>query len=283
MEMNVSALEATLSEIKNACPGVSNMMVLDSANQVIAKDQNAGNELVSQVSGSFEKLLKQAAIVGGIDSLTFKGSFQSIFFNRHDDIYLATVASNQVTQKEINRLTRVLFPTTLKVLQEVVSINEEKPTTKEIEPSKPEITGPIIPEVNAEKAKIPDQELKLDLPELKIASKPLSAQPKVQVPEIPQVKCRVENVSGFSIVSSSDDSVFLDRALIGEWKERWGENSIEEVSVSDVDSKKIMRCKFKPHKNLKLEGTGAVQVSHNVQKSLGVTKGSHVMVKPVIK
>lgn len=277
--MNISALEATLSEIKNACPGVSHMMVLDDANQVIAKDQNANGELVSQVSGSFEKLLKQSAIVGGVESLTFKGSFQTIFFNRHDDIYIATVASNQVTQKEINRLTRILFPTTLKVLQEVVSINEEKPAPQEqIETSKPEITRPVNPQVAPENVKINQQE-QLDVPELK----PLSTPSEVLAPKIPQVECRVENVSGFSIVSSSDDSVFLDRVLIGEWKERWGENSIEEVSVSDINSKKTLRCSFKPMKNSKLEGTGAVQVSHNLQKSLGVTKGSRVIVKPVIK
>jgi hypothetical protein len=280
VEINVSALEATLSEIKNACSGVSNMMVLDSSNQVIAKDQNASDELVSQVSGSFEKILKQSAIVGGIESLTFKGSFQSIFFNRHEDIYLATVASNQVTQKEINRLTHVLFPTTLKVLQEVVSINEEDTVAQEqVEVPKPKNDDAVVSEVIPEKANVPKQELQMDLEPEATLNTPVD----VQVPDVPQIKCRVENVSGFSIVFSSDNSVFLDRALIGEWKERWGNNSIEEVSVSDVDSKKTMLCKFKPIKNSKLEGKGAVQISHNLQKSLGLNQGSHVLVKPVIK
>jgi hypothetical protein len=283
MDVNGSALETTLNEIRTAYPGVSNLLVLNANNQVIAKDHTADDELVTQVSASFKKLSKRAAVVGGIDALTFKGACQSIFFSRHESIYLATITTSQVNQKEITRLTNILFPSTIKVLQEVVSLKEEKKENpKIIEQPKPKIpdppaqtsptklTAPTIPAVI--------QTPKTDLP--KPIPTPIIKPANVIVPE---ARFKVENISGFSLVSASIDSVWLDRALIGEWRERYGANSIEEVIVSNVETKKTVRCKFEAIKNSKFDGLGIIQVSNRVQASLGAKKGSTVIVKPVIK
>ncbi len=281
MEVNVSALETTLNEIKTAYSGISSLVVLDDSNQVIAKDRATNTELAKQVSGSFEKLSQKASIIGRIESLTFKGTGQSIFFNRHENIYLATIATNQISQKEITRLTNILFPTTLKVIQEVVSRKEEKSSNPQIiEPPKPKTIDLPISNPSSN----PTQTMQtgysaptpMPTPEPALFNKPAKI-------DIPEAKFRVENFSGFSVVSSSLDSVLLDRALIGEWRERYGENSIDEVSISDVQLKKTVRCKFQAIKNSKLEGTGAIQVSHKLQTVLGVNKGSSVVVKPVLK
>ncbi|XHH09304.1 MAG: hypothetical protein ACFCUE_01385 [Candidatus Bathyarchaeia archaeon] len=274
MELNVSALETTLNEIKTAYPGVSSLMVLDGSNQVIARDRSTNDELVHHVSSSFEKITKKSAITGRIDNLTFKGTYQNIFFSRHQDIYLATVASNQISQKEVTRLTNILFPTTYKVIQEVVSFKQEKKTPQSIEEAKPKTIEP--PSTPPQTQQPTTYNPKIPTPEPAPISKPAPI-------EILEAKFKVENISGFSVVSSSLDSVFLDRALIGEWRERYGVNSVDEVLVTAVESKKTSRCAFQPIKNSKLEGVGVVQVSHKVQASLGVKKGSLVIVKPVLK
>ncbi len=284
-QVNVSALETTLNEIRNVYPGVTNLMVLDETNQVIARDRTSNDELVNQVSSSFETLAKRASIVGGIESLTFEGADQRIFFTRHQEVYLATVASNQLDYKEITNLTHILFTTTLKVIQEVVSYSEAKKAASPvsapapIEPPKPKVPEPIIKTV----PNIPTQPQ--PMPVSPSYSKPLSAPEPVSKPQIvvPEIRCKVDNVSGLSIVSDSPDAIRLDRALIGEWKERYGAKKIDEAYILDVEAKKVMRCKFAPIKNEKLEGQGIVLVPHKVQGFLGVKKGSTVIVKPAVE
>jgi hypothetical protein len=282
-EVNVSALETTLNEIRNVYPGVTNLMVIDETNQVIAKDRTSNSELVNQVSSSFETLSRRASIIGGIESLTFEGADQRIFFTRHQDVYLATVASNQLDQKEITNLTNILFTTTLKVIQEVVSYSAAKNApTQVIEPPKPKIPEPIIKTY----PNIPKQPQPVETHEYLSRTQPQPVQVPVSQPVhvlVPETKCKVENVSGFSIVSDSPDAIRLDRALIGNWTERYGAKKIEEVYILDIDSKKVMRCKFAPIKNSKLEGQGLVQVPHKVQAFLGVKKGSTVIVKPAVE
>lgn len=279
MTINGSALETTLNEIRTAYPEVSNLLVLDAESQVIAKDHTADAELASQIALSFKKISKKAAIMGGIDSLTFKGACQTIFYDRHEDIYLTTVAASQLSQKEITRITNILFPSTLKVIQEVASLKDEnKDPLKTIETLQPKIldlqTTKTLTAVPA-----PSLTPKAELP------KPDAVPETISKPaaEVPEVKFKVENISGFSLVSASNDSVWLDRALIGEWRERYGANSVEEVIVTGVDAKKQVRCRFEGIKNSKFDGLGIIQISNRVQAKLGVKKGSTVTVKPVIK
>jgi hypothetical protein len=286
-ELNVSALETTLNEIRNVYPGVTNLMVLDETYRVIARDRTSNDELVNQVSNSFETLAKRASIVGGIESLTFEGADQRIFFTRHQEVYLATVASNQLDYKEITNLTHILFTTTLKVIQEVVSYSETKKAAQQvsapvpiIEPLKPKIPEPTIknvPYVHTQPQTMPTPQS---------YSKPMPAPMPVSKPAqiaVPEVHCKVDNISGLSIVSDSPDAIRLDRALIGEWSERYGAKKIDEAYILDVDSKKVMRCKFAPIKNSKLEGQGLVLVPHKVQGFLGVKKGATVIVKPAVE
>jgi hypothetical protein len=286
-QVNVSALETTLNEIRNVYPGVTNLMVLDETNQVIARDRTSNDELVNQVSSSFETLAKRASIIGGIESLTFEGADQRIFFTRHQEVYLATVASNQLDYKEITNLTHILFTTTLKVIQEVVSYSEARKAAPAvsapapIEPPKPKISEPIIKTV----PNFPTQPQPMPTPVMPGYSRPMAAPMPVSKPQIavPEVRCKVENVSGLSIVSDSPDAIRLDRALIGEWSERYGAKKIDEAYILDVEAKKVMRCKFAPIKSEKLEGQGLVLVPHKVQGFLGVKKGSTVIVKPAVE
>ncbi len=286
-EVNVSALETTLNEIRNVYPGVTNLMVLDETNQVIARDRTSNDDLVNQVSSSFETLAKKASIVGGIESLTYEGADKRIFFTRHQEVYLATVASNQLDQKEITNLTNILFTTTLKVIQEVVSYSVAKSVSAPVSAPSPVIEPPkpLIPEPKV-RAAVPQTQPVQPVQE-PTYSKPVAPMPiPVSQPSrlaVPEVKCKVDNISGISIVSDSPDAIRLDRAVIGDWKERYGAKKIEEAYVLDVDSKKVVRCKFAPIKNEKLEGQGIVQVPHKIQSFLGVKKGSTIIVKPAVE
>jgi hypothetical protein len=93
----------------------------------------------------------------------------------------------------------------------------------------------------------------------------------------------VENLAGLSIISGSPDTIRVDRALVGRWRELYGDKKIVEAIVEEVATGKKVRCRFESIKDSKLEGQGVVQVSLRLQKSLGIKKGATVLVRPAVQ
>jgi hypothetical protein len=246
-ETNGLALRTALNEIKNTCPGISNIFVLNENKQVLAQDQNTPEELINGIADVLTPLIERAATVGGIESLTYQGVTQRINFNHCDNNYFVTVASNETDEKAMTNLTRVLVPTFLKLAQEGVFSHEKNVAAT---------------------------------PKLKT---PKQTTPKLATPDLPASEFVVEPLSGLSIISSSPETIRLDRALIGEWKELYGNKKIEEAIVEEVTEGKRMRCTFEPIKGSKLEGQGVVQIPNRVQTILGIKKGAVVLVRPVVE
>jgi len=240
------ALRTTLSEIKNTCPGISNIFVLNENKHVIAQDQNTTEELIKSTADALTTVTKRAAIAGEIESLTYNGVNQRVNFTRCDKNYFVTVASNETDEKTMTNLTRVLFPTVLKLVQE----------------------GVLSREKNAETLK---------------PKTPTQVKPEPATSDLPASEFVVENLSGLDLISGSPETIHVDRALIGQWKELYGEKKIEGVIVEEITKRKKMPCKFRPIKGSKLEGKGVVLIPYRVQAYLGIKKGSMVLVRPVIE
>ena len=248
-DAKVFALRTALSEIKNACPGISNIFLLNENKQILAHDQNTPKELITGTADTLSTLIKNAETAGGIDSLTFHGTERNINFTRCENNYLVTVASAETDDKAITNLTRVLIPTMLKLAHENVFSHQENNTA-------PPKLKPMTP-----------------------------MQPKTPPPttDPPASEFIVKTLSGLSIISSSAETIRVDRVLIGQWKELYGEKKIEDATVENKLTGKTKRCKFQPIKDAKLEGQGIVQIPDRMQAALGIKKGTTVKIRPVVE
>jgi hypothetical protein len=246
-EASLFELRIALNEIKNTCPGISNMFVLNKNKQVVAQDQNTQEEPINCAVETLAALVKRASIAGGVDSLTFQGAEKRINFTRCDNNYFVTLSSSDTDEKTLTQLIRVLVPSMHRLSQQVVSSQEAKIAAS----SKPKPVPQIKP------------------------------QPRASEPSATEFL--VENLAGLSIISGSPDTIRVDRALVGRWRELYGDKKIVEAIVEEVATGKKVRCRFEPIKDSKLEGQGVVQVSLRIQKSLGIKKGVTVLVRPAVE
>lgn len=246
-EANLFELRIALNEIKNTSLGISNMFILNKNKQVLAQDQNTEEEFIGCAADTLTALIKRAGIAGGIDSLTFQGAERRINFTRCDNNYFVTVASNETDEKTLTQLIRVLVPSMRRLAQQVVSSHEAKVVVS----SKPKT-----------------------MPQIK---------PPQPTSEPAATESLVENLTGLSIISGSPDTIRVDRALIGRWRELYGEKIVEEAIIEDASTGKKVRCRFEPITASKLEGQGVVQVPLRLQSRLGIKKGATILVRPVVK
>ena len=244
---NILALNTAITEIKNTCPGISNIFVLDESTQLLTKDNSTTEEIATSIAKALASLIEQTVTDGPIETLTCQGSDRKVNFTRCVDNYFVTMTSTEADEKTIANLTRILVPTMIKLQEEKGSLR-----CKQV----PETPEPIK-----------TRQAPLDLPSL------IS----------PATDFLVENLSGLSIISGSPDTIRVDRALIGQWKEMYGDRKISEATVEEIATGKKVRCKFELIKGSKLEGKGLVQIPDRIQSSLGVKKGTLVRLRPIVE
>ena len=251
-ETSALAFRTVINEIKHTCPGISTIFILNENQQVITQDQNTSNELVDCTTETLTALTKTASIAGGVESLTCSGATEKINLTRYENNYFVTFSSNETDEKALGTLARVMVPSMLKLAQEVAITRKE--------------TSAVTPKPNA--------------------PTPMTAAPtrtRPQISDVPASEFVVENISGINIISSSADTIQVDRALIGQWKELYGDKHIEYATVEDVKTRKRLRCKFQPIRNEKLDGQNVVLIPNRIQKKLEIKKGATVRIRPVIE
>jgi hypothetical protein len=158
-----------------------------------------------------------------------------------------------------------MVPSMLRLAQEVIT------SRKETIPASPKNKSPATTQTPAP-APLPVS-ISVSAP---TKSKPLTS-------DLPASEFVVENLSGINIISSDAGTVYVDRALIGEWKELYGDKNIEYATIEDVSTRKRLRCKFQPIKNEKLDGQNVVLVPNRIQAKLEIKKGATVRIRPVIE
>ncbi len=243
------ALRNALGEIKNVCPDVTNTFIFRANGEVVAQDQNTPQIAINNVQESFRNLTEKSNVLGDLESVSFKGQKARANITRFQDFYIANVASNEVDEKTVTNLTRIMIPTMLRLVEQ------------------------MYPSQGNAKEPLPTPELKPQ----RISSPEIYA-PKPS--ELKRVPFTVENF-GFGSFLKDSDIVLLDTALIAQWNETFGNDQITKISVENPLTHKCVVCQFKPFKESKFEGKGIVQLSDKIQTELGIKKGAKILIKPI--
>ena len=251
------ALRNALTEIKNVCPDITSTFVFEENGKIVTEDQEIPEVAINNAQEAFRALSEKAGAIDGIESVTFHGSDSKANITRFNNFYVTNVASNEADEKTVTNLTRVMIPTMLRLVQDIYPLS--KKTIQE-----------------TQRAVDPEPEMATD-PEPEMASNP-----EPYIPESQASEFTVETL-GFSKFLSDPHMVRIDTALIAEWKELYGNESITQINIQNPISQKTLRCEFNTIKESKNEGKGIIQVPEKIQLILEATKGTKVLVTPVFK
>jgi len=240
------ALKNTLNEIRNVCPDISNIFIFRENGEILAKDENTTEVTINNAQETFSALIERATAIGGIESVTFRGTESKVNIVQFNDLYITTVSSNGADEKNVSNLIRVMVPTTLKILQD------------------------IYPSI-----KNPSEEATLE-------PKSETWEPEPIVPEVQANEFKVENLSVLGKFMNDPETAYVDRALIVQWAEMYGDQPINKI-ILDASNGKTVQCKFRPFRETKYENRGLVQLSEKIQNSLHIQKGNKVLITPILE
>jgi hypothetical protein len=271
------ALKSTLDEIQSICPDVSNTFIFKDG-KILAKDENTNEKTVNSTINAFDSITERTDAIGGLEAVTIQGANGRVNIACMNDFYLTTVLSKKADEKYVNTLTRVLIPTIIKLVEKIHPASTDDETlTVDFEPAEDEAA-----EEDSDNAEDNENE---PAEEETATTEPTEEQETPEVddelllPEPPVTQFIVENLGGLLVPS---DTVRIDKAVITEWKDLYGDKKIEEVDVETLDGK-TTRCKFKHIKDSKHKGKGIIRIPEKIQLTLETTKGELVMVKPVVE
>jgi hypothetical protein len=266
------ALKTTLNEIQNLCPDIKNSFIFREDGEIVAGDENTPEKTIVRVIDSFDGILEKAEALGGVEGITLESSKGRVNVCRMNGFYLVTVTMANADKNYVNTITRVLFPTVLKLVEKINSA-PFKNESREPEP-RPEIH---IPEAMAKPAE--EMPIEEPRPERPTRTLELETKPKLTLPE-PQInQLIVENIGGLLVPS---DTVRIDNETLLQWQELYEDRKIEEAEIETFGGQST-RVKIKPIKDSKFEGKGIVQMPEKIQNALEIRKGELVRVKPVIE
>jgi hypothetical protein len=270
------ALKSTLDEIQGACPDVSNTFIFKDG-KILAKSETTDEKTANRTINAFESITERVYTLGGLETVTIQGANGRVSITCMNDFYLTTVLSKKADEKYVNTLTRVLIPTVIKLVEKIHPTSTDDETlTVNPEPAKEEaaeedeneqVEEETVTTEPTEEQETPEEE---ETPE--VDDEPL-------LPEPPVTQLIIEDLGGLLVPS---DTVRIDKAVITQWNDLYGDKKIEEVDLETLDGK-TTRCKFKPIKDSKRKEKGIIQMPEKIQLTLEITKGELVMVKPVVE
>lgn len=300
-----SALQNTLSEIKNICPEVSNSFVFKDSD-LIAKDDSTSKKNISQAIVAFNLVEKEAKTICGLKSIRVEGTKGKLNLAFMDKFNLATIISNKADENYVNTITKVLVPTVIKLVDEIKVISPE--IEAEINENPKPIAEP--PEKDLEIKQETSQELsEIKNPPVALVEPP--ANEKVEVfgglnndpypedysenqsieekspiefvdnnflTEPPVTQLIVEKLGGILVPS---DTVRIDKEIIEKWTELYDGKKIKMVHIENVNGKST-QSKFRNIKSSKHAGKGVIRIPDKIQLELETSKGELVTIKPVI-
>jgi len=278
------ALKSTLDEIQGACPDVSNTFIFKDG-QILAKGETTDEKTANRTINAFDSITERADILGGLETVTIQGANGRVSIACMNDFYLTTVLSKKADEKYVNTLTRVLIPTVVKLVEKIHPTStddetltvepepaEEEAAEEETESAEADENEPAEEEETATTEPTEEQEAPEEEETPEVDDEPL-------LPEPPVTQLIIENLGGLLVPS---DTVRIDKAVITQWNDLYGDKKIEEVDLETLDGK-TTRCKFKHIKDSKHKEKGIIQMPEKIQLTLEVTKGELVMVKPVVE
>ena len=277
------ALKSTLDEIQGACPDVSNTFIFKDG-KILAKSETTDEKTANCTINAFASITERAYTLGGLETVTIQGANGRVNITCMNDFYLTTVLSKKADEKYVNTLTRVLIPTVIKLVEkihptstddETLTVNPEpaeEEAAEEDAESAEEDENEQAEEETATTEPTEEQETPEEEETAEVDDEPL-------LPEPPVTQLIIEDLGGLLVPS---DTVRIDKAVITQWNDLYGDKKIEEVDLETLVGK-TTRCKFKPIKDSKRKEKGIIQMPEKIQLTLEVAKGELVMVKPVVE
>jgi hypothetical protein len=272
------ALKSTLDEIQGACPDVSNTFIFKDG-KILAKGETTDENTANLTINAFDSITERADTIDGLETITIQGAKGRVNITCMNDFYLTTVLSKKADEKYVNTLIQVLIPTVIKLVEKIHPTSTDDETlTVETEPAEEEAAEEETESTEeAENESAEEEETATTEPTEEEETPEVDDEPLL--PEPPVTQLIIENLGGLLVPS---DTVRIDKAVITQWNDLYGDKKIEEVDLETLDGK-TTRCKVKPIKNSKHKEKGIIQMPEKIQLTLEVTKGELVMVKPVIE
>jgi predicted regulator of Ras-like GTPase activity (Roadblock/LC7/MglB family) len=272
------ALKSTLDEIQSACPDVSNTFIFKDG-KILAKGETTDENTANLTINAFNSITERADSLGSLETVTIQGANGRVSITCMNDFYLTTVLSKKADEKYVNTLTRVLIPTVVKLVEKIHPTSADDATlTVEPEPAEEEAA-----EEDAESAEADENEPAEEEETATTETPEEQETPEVDdeplLPEPPVTQLIIENLGGLLVPS---DTVRIDKAVITQWNDLYGDKKLEEVDLETLNGK-TTRCKFKHIKDSKHKEKGIIQMPEKIQLTLEVAKGELVMVKPVVE
>jgi len=113
------ALKSALTEIEKTCPNISCSFIFTRDGTIVAGDSEANEERMIKTVRSFQSIAEKANGIGGLQALLVDGEEGNVHLFRINDMYIALVASKNADTTFIHSVTRVIFPTVLKLLESI--------------------------------------------------------------------------------------------------------------------------------------------------------------------
>jgi len=113
------ALKSALTEIEKICPDVSCSFIFTKDGTIVAGDSEANEEKMEKTVRSFQSIAEKAEGIGGLQTLLINGEKGNVHLSRINGMYLTLATSKNADTTLLHSVTRVIFPTLLKLLENV--------------------------------------------------------------------------------------------------------------------------------------------------------------------
>lgn len=263
------ALANTLAELQNACPDITHALIFKDTT-LIAKTENTTNQAANNMLTAFQAITERAETIGGAQTTTIEAAKGKITITRINDLQMTTVLTKTADEKYINALTSTIIPIIIKLSTQITPTQQET-QIPELEPIETTKETHKTEETQEDTATLKTQE--------ENAKETQDADENQDLAKPPVTQLIVENLSGLLV---RGNIVQIDRSIIEEWNELYGEDAVKEVHIEALNGK-TTRCKFKPIKDSKQEAKGIIKIPEKIQIEIEATEGDLVMVKPVVE
>jgi predicted regulator of Ras-like GTPase activity (Roadblock/LC7/MglB family) len=266
-ELYAVALKSALTEIQQVCEGIKWSFVLTKDGTIISgnDDKTLGDE-VTKAEGSLRSLTEKAEAIGGINQLLIEAEKGKVHASSIDDNYLVTGTTKKADIAHIRSITSIVFPTIMRVLENIGSIGKEGPT-----PLKPFALKPL-------EEKLAEKEAEKETEEK--PAKPSKEIEKVKKGKpLPSQQLIVDKMGGLLVRA---DTVQVDSEVLKRWSDLLGVKKISEVEIETFGGR-TAQCKVKTISDRKLEGRGLIRIPEKTCHLLEIKRGELVRVKPVVQ
>jgi len=258
---NKHDLSKALYEIKNSNKNVSKVFIFEKG-KIVVKDEYVTEEQANKTIQAFEEISERASLINGIKLITVQGANGRADITCVNDYFLTTIASKEATDETMNNLTHVFAPSILNNSEEIEQLID-------------------VSSIKTASQSGFEQKRSVEIKTILSTEKKELCEPNLPTLEFSEFI--VDNISGLDIISASSDVVRLDIITVGRWTELYGENKIRKVIIKEANTGKIIECKFHQIKESKNERRNTVLIPEVMQRVLKISKGSSVLIKPLIE